>query len=243
MHTELVRWRVCRCVHLCACICPSQGLTLTCAAAQERGQQGGGDARIIGARQKTLRNISALPPAAIPALASPRCASPVPSIGDVQTSSRRREIARPAAARPAMLRGALLLAILHVSSGFHAPWGAARLPRGRYTCGVRDPPRRRWSQELHRQRQPAQTAARASESHSGDDRVTRSGMRVARGMPSSALSPAEAKRNASFVVLANLQSGGNIGRICRSASIFGVAEVLVVGQRKFRITGDHGLLH
>jgi hypothetical protein len=81
VHTELVRWRVCRCVHLCACICPSQGLTLTCAAAQERGQQGGGDARIIGARQKTLRNISALPPAAIPALASPRCASPVPSIG------------------------------------------------------------------------------------------------------------------------------------------------------------------
>ena len=44
----------------------------------------------------------------------------------------------------------------------------------------------------------------------------------------------------SFVVLGNLQSGGNIGRIIRSASIFGVEECVVVGQRKWPIMGDHG---
>ena len=44
----------------------------------------------------------------------------------------------------------------------------------------------------------------------------------------------------SYVVLGNLQSGGNIGRIIRSASIFGVSECVVVGQRKWPIMGDHG---
>lgn len=43
-----------------------------------------------------------------------------------------------------------------------------------------------------------------------------------------------------FVVLSNLQSGGNIGNIVRSASVFGVAECIVVGQKRFRLTGDHG---
>jgi len=43
-----------------------------------------------------------------------------------------------------------------------------------------------------------------------------------------------------FVVLSNLQSGGNIGNIVRSASIFGVAECIVVGQKRYRLTGDHG---
>lgn len=43
-----------------------------------------------------------------------------------------------------------------------------------------------------------------------------------------------------YVVVNNLQSGGNIGRIVRSASIFGAAEVVVVGQRKWRLHGLHG---
>jgi tRNA G18 (ribose-2'-O)-methylase SpoU len=43
-----------------------------------------------------------------------------------------------------------------------------------------------------------------------------------------------------YVVVSNLQSGGNIGRIVRSASIFGATAVLVVGQRKWRLSGDHG---
>ena len=41
-------------------------------------------------------------------------------------------------------------------------------------------------------------------------------------------------------MLSNLQSGSNIGRIVRSASIFGVHEVVIVGQRKFRLAADHG---
>ena len=43
-----------------------------------------------------------------------------------------------------------------------------------------------------------------------------------------------------FVVVSNLQSGGNIGNIVRSASIFGVTECVVVGQKRYRLTGDHG---
>lgn len=43
-----------------------------------------------------------------------------------------------------------------------------------------------------------------------------------------------------FVVLSNLQSGSNIGNIVRSASIFGCDQVVVVGQRRYRLTGDHG---
>jgi tRNA G18 (ribose-2'-O)-methylase SpoU len=42
------------------------------------------------------------------------------------------------------------------------------------------------------------------------------------------------------MVLSNLQSGGNIGNILRSASIFGCQECLVVGQKRHRLTGDHG---
>mmetsp|Transcript_1885 Transcript_1885/g.5493 ORF Transcript_1885/g.5493 Transcript_1885/m.5493 type:complete len:441 (-) Transcript_1885:1359-2681(-) len=45
---------------------------------------------------------------------------------------------------------------------------------------------------------------------------------------------------ASYVVLSNLQSGGNIGNILRSASIFGCQECVVVGQKRYRLTGDHG---
>ena len=43
-----------------------------------------------------------------------------------------------------------------------------------------------------------------------------------------------------YILLSNLQSGSNIGRIVRSASIFGVHEVVIVGQRKFRLAADHG---
>lgn len=45
---------------------------------------------------------------------------------------------------------------------------------------------------------------------------------------------------ACYMVLSNLQSGGNIGNIIRSASIFGCHECLVVGQSRYRLTGDHG---
>jgi tRNA G18 (ribose-2'-O)-methylase SpoU len=43
-----------------------------------------------------------------------------------------------------------------------------------------------------------------------------------------------------YVILSNLQSGGNIGNIVRSASIFGCEECIVVGQKRYRMTGDHG---
>ena len=49
----------------------------------------------------------------------------------------------------------------------------------------------------------------------------------------------EPSRNC-YILLSNLQSGSNIGRIVRSASIFGVNEVVIVGQRKFRLAADHG---
>lgn len=44
----------------------------------------------------------------------------------------------------------------------------------------------------------------------------------------------------SYVIVSNLQSGGNIGNIVRSASIFGCEECIVVGQKRYRMTGDHG---
>lgn len=47
-------------------------------------------------------------------------------------------------------------------------------------------------------------------------------------------------RPSSYVVVSNLQSGGNIGNILRSASIFGCNEFVVVGQKRYRLTGDHG---
>jgi len=43
-----------------------------------------------------------------------------------------------------------------------------------------------------------------------------------------------------YVIVSNLQSGSNIGNIVRSASIFGCEECLVVGQKRYRMTGDHG---
>jgi len=43
-----------------------------------------------------------------------------------------------------------------------------------------------------------------------------------------------------YVIVSNLQSGGNIGNIVRSASIFGCEECIVVGQKRYRMTGDHG---
>ncbi|KAL7532169.1 hypothetical protein ACHAXR_010502 [Thalassiosira sp. AJA248-18] len=43
-----------------------------------------------------------------------------------------------------------------------------------------------------------------------------------------------------YVIVSNLQSGSNIGNILRSASIFGCKECIVVGQRRYRLTGDHG---
>ena len=57
---------------------------------------------------------------------------------------------------------------------------------------------------------------------------------------SAAKDPSVTPAPASFVVLGNLQSGPNIGRIVRSAAIFGATEVIVVGQRKYSIFGDHG---
>jgi tRNA G18 (ribose-2'-O)-methylase SpoU len=50
----------------------------------------------------------------------------------------------------------------------------------------------------------------------------------------------EAAEVASYVVVGNLQSGTNIGRIIRSATVFGAAELVVVGQKKFNTFGDHG---
>ena len=44
----------------------------------------------------------------------------------------------------------------------------------------------------------------------------------------------------SHIVVSNLQSGGNIGNILRSASIFGCEECIVVGQKRHRLTGEHG---
>ena len=44
----------------------------------------------------------------------------------------------------------------------------------------------------------------------------------------------------SYIVLSNLQSGSNIGNILRSASIFGCKAIIVVGQKRYRLTGDHG---
>ena len=44
----------------------------------------------------------------------------------------------------------------------------------------------------------------------------------------------------SYVVLSNLQSGANIGNILRSASIFGCEECIIVGQKRYRLAGDHG---
>lgn len=43
-----------------------------------------------------------------------------------------------------------------------------------------------------------------------------------------------------YVIVSNLQSESNIGNIVRSASIFGCEECLVVGQKRYRMTGDHG---
>jgi len=53
---------------------------------------------------------------------------------------------------------------------------------------------------------------------------------------------AEVERHvrSSHVIVSNLQSGGNIGNILRSASIFGCEECIVVGQKRHRLTGDHG---
>ena len=38
----------------------------------------------------------------------------------------------------------------------------------------------------------------------------------------------------SYVILSNLQSGSNIGSICRNALSFGVSEVLVVGRKNYK---------
>jgi tRNA G18 (ribose-2'-O)-methylase SpoU len=38
----------------------------------------------------------------------------------------------------------------------------------------------------------------------------------------------------SYVILSNIQSGSNIGTICRNCLAFGVEEVLVIGKKDFR---------
>lgn len=69
-------------------------------------------------------------------------------------------------------------------------------------------------------------------------RSQRGGINVAYGSEA-ALLPKDTTAGC-YILLSNLQSGSNIGRIVRSASIFGVKEVVVVGQRKFRLSADHG---
>ena len=39
----------------------------------------------------------------------------------------------------------------------------------------------------------------------------------------------------SYILLSNLQSGSNIGSICRNALAFGVSEVVVVGRKDFKV--------
>jgi tRNA G18 (ribose-2'-O)-methylase SpoU len=39
--------------------------------------------------------------------------------------------------------------------------------------------------------------------------------------------------NRSYLLLSNLQSGSNIGSICRNSLAFGVSEVIIVGRREF----------
>jgi len=52
--------------------------------------------------------------------------------------------------------------------------------------------------------------------------------------------PRQPNNPSAYVIVSNLQSGGNIGNIVRSASIFGCEECIVVGQKRYRMTGDHG---
>mmetsp|Transcript_6987 Transcript_6987/g.12660 ORF Transcript_6987/g.12660 Transcript_6987/m.12660 type:complete len:487 (-) Transcript_6987:78-1538(-) len=52
--------------------------------------------------------------------------------------------------------------------------------------------------------------------------------------------PRQPNDPSAYVIVSNLQSGGNIGNIVRSASIFGCEECIVVGQKRYRLTGDHG---
>ena len=39
----------------------------------------------------------------------------------------------------------------------------------------------------------------------------------------------------SYILLSNLQSGSNIGSICRNALAFGVSEVIVIGRKDFKV--------
>ena len=68
----------------------------------------------------------------------------------------------------------------------------------------------------------------------------RGGIRVVYGSKGEVAAPPQDKMAGCYILLSNLQSGSNIGRIVRSASIFGVKEVVIVGQRKFRLSADHG---
>lgn len=47
------------------------------------------------------------------------------------------------------------------------------------------------------------------------------------------LSPSIVPKSCSYVIISNLQSGANIGQICRNALAFNVHEVLVVGRNNF----------
>ena len=44
-----------------------------------------------------------------------------------------------------------------------------------------------------------------------------------------------ASKARSYILLSNLQSGSNIGAVCRNALAFGVTEVIVVGRKDFKV--------
>ena len=48
-----------------------------------------------------------------------------------------------------------------------------------------------------------------------------------------------ASKARSYILLSNLQSGSNIGAVCRNALAFGVTEVIVVGRKDFKVDCFH----
>lgn len=80
-----------------------------------------------------------------------------------------------------------------------------------------------------------QTTDASKSSGGGSEEITTKGSKL---VPPQQRQPIN--NPSAYVIVSNLQSGGNIGNIVRSASIFGCEECIVVGQKRFRMTGDHG---
>lgn len=59
-------------------------------------------------------------------------------------------------------------------------------------------------------------------------------LRMARHLQLHRLSMTSHSQKNSYVILSNLQSGSNIGSICRNALAFNVTEVIVVGKKSFK---------